>query len=67
MTGRVLYRVQCKFTSEPRSQIDLRRIHSNSSGWVDKRVSPNAYDWLYALRADGSEYLLKECHAGGEP
>jgi hypothetical protein len=32
--GRRLYRVQCKFVSTP--EVDLRRIHSNSTGYVTK-------------------------------
>jgi hypothetical protein len=45
-------------------QVDLRRIHSNSSGYVVKRTAANAYDWLYVLGSDGSEYLIRECLAG---
>jgi hypothetical protein len=57
-----LHRVQCKFASTP--DVNLRRIHSNSQGYVTKLVEENAYDWLYVLRPDGSEFLLKECFAG---
>jgi hypothetical protein len=57
----VLHRVQCKFASTP--EVDLRRVHSNAQGYVVKRVSANAYDWLYVLRPDGAEFLVKECHA----
>jgi hypothetical protein len=57
-----LFRVQCKFTAG--AQVDLRRIHSNAQGYVVKRTSLNAYDWLYVLRADGREYLLKQCLVG---
>jgi hypothetical protein len=60
--GDGLHRVQCKYVTG--REVDLRRIHSNSSGYVVKAVPPNAYDWLYVLRPDGSEYLLRECHAG---
>ena len=31
-----LARVQCKFVSNARRQVDLRRIHSNSNGYVVK-------------------------------
>jgi hypothetical protein len=62
--GHALLRVQCKFASSVRRQVDLRRIHSNSSGYVVKFTDPNAYDWLYVLHADGSVYLIKECLAG---
>ncbi len=57
-----LHRVQCKFASTP--DVDLRRIHSNSQGYVTKLVDENAYDWLYVLRPDGSEFLLRDCYAG---
>jgi hypothetical protein len=31
-------------------------------GW--RRAADNSYDWLYVLRKDGREYLLKECFGG---
>ncbi|HEX6389701.1 MAG TPA: group I intron-associated PD-(D/E)XK endonuclease, partial [Solirubrobacteraceae bacterium] len=43
--GEGLHRVQCKFSS--RRDVDLRRIHSNSRGYVVKSVARRAYDWLY--------------------
>ena len=66
--GNQLVRVQCKFVAG--AQVDLRRIHSNAQGYVVKRSPANSYDWLYVLKADGREYLLKECFAErrcGEP
>ena len=60
--GQGLHRLQCKFASTP--EVDLRRIHSNSHGYVEKRLPEGAYDWLYVLRPGGGEFLLKECHAG---
>ncbi len=63
-TGDVLARVQCKYAGSGRRQVDLRRIHSNSSGYVVKRVSPGDYDWLFVLDGDGSQYLLKTCFSG---
>src|SRR6476469_6532167 len=59
--GEQLVRVQCKFVAG--AQVDLRRIHSNAQGYVVKRSAPDSYDWLYVLKADGREYLLKECFA----
>ena len=59
--GGQLARVQCKFVAG--EQVDLRRIHSNAQGYVVKRSAANSYDWLYVLKADGREYLLKECFA----
>ena len=60
--GDALRRVQCKFSAA--RHVDLRRIHSNSKGYVVKPLPENAYDWLYVLRPDGSEYLIQECLAG---
>jgi hypothetical protein len=56
--GALLKRVQVKYTSQ--DAVDLRRIHTNSKGYVFKRYAPNAFDWLYVLRQDGREYLIKE-------
>ena len=58
----VLYRVQVKYTSG--KEIDLRNIHSNSKGYVVKKVTEKAYDWLYVYSSDGLEYLKKECLSG---
>lgn len=57
-----LYRVQVRYSST--DNIELRRIHSNSQGYVIKKTKKNAYDWLYVLKKDGSEYLIKECLDG---
>jgi len=62
--GECLARVQCKFASDARRQVDLRRIHSNSNGYVVKRTEEGSYDWLYVLDGRNSEYLFKECFAG---
>lgn len=61
-TGRSLKRVQVRFSSS--KDVELRRIHSNSKGYVIKKTKKNAYDWLYVLFPDGSEYLIKECLDG---
>lgn len=60
--GERLYRLQVRFAAT--KAVELRRIHSNSQGYVVKRTKPEAYDWLYVLRPDGSEYLVRECLAG---
>jgi hypothetical protein len=54
-----LCRVQVRFTSS--DEVDLRRIHSNSTGYVVKKTRPNAYDWIYVLKSSGEQYLIKEC------
>lgn len=61
--GFQLTRVQCKFTSTPDRQVDLRRIHSNSMGYVVKMARDESYDWLYVLCGDDSEYLVRACLA----
>jgi len=57
--GDKLIRVQVKYTSG--KEVDLRNIHSNASGYVVKKSRKNCYDWLYVLKSDGTEYLVKEC------
>ena len=60
-TGEELVRTQVKYSSE--LDVDLRRIHSNSNGYVIKKSQDNDYDWLYILKQDGIEYLFKSCLA----
>ena len=62
--GQQLARVQCKFANDARRQVDLRRIHSNSAGYVVKRTQEDAYDWLYVLDGGEAQYLIKNCFAG---
>lgn len=57
-----LHRVQVRYTST--HEVDLRRIHSNSQGYVIKKTRKEAYDWLYILFATGEEYLIKKCLDG---
>ncbi len=57
-----LKRVQVRYTST--QEVDLRRIHSNSNGYVIKKAKINAYDWLYILSSDNKEYLMKQCLYG---
>ena len=59
-----LARVQCKFTTDMRRGVDLRRIHSNSTGYVVKRAAEDSYDWLFVLDGADSEYLVKACFPG---
>jgi hypothetical protein len=61
-TGTNIVRIQVRFTST--DAVDLRRIHSNSNGYVVKKSKANSYDWLYILTANGKEYLIKSCLAG---
>ena len=60
--GTALRRVQCRYSST--KAVNLRRIHSNSKGYVVKRYAPDSYDWLYVLRPEGQEYLIKQCLSG---
>ena len=57
-----LRRVQVRYCGS--IEVELRRIHSNSSGYVVKKTKHNAYDWLYVLDSKGSEYVIKECLEG---
>lgn len=56
-----LKRVQVKYTST--EAVDLRRVHSNSKGYVIKKSKDNSYDWLYILTAREEEYLIRKCLA----
>lgn len=57
-----LNRVQVRYNGS--KEVELRRIHSNSKGYVIKKTKKGAYDWLYILSPDGEEYLIKECLDG---
>ena len=54
--GDGLKRVQVKYSSN--KEVGLRRIHSNSKGYVVKNFRKNAFDWLYVLNSRGEEYLI---------
>ena len=57
-----LRRIQVRFSSD--KEVGLRRIHSNSKGYVVKRPRENAYDWLYVLNAKSEEFLITYSLAG---
>jgi hypothetical protein len=57
-----IYRVQVRYSSGV--EVELRRIHSNSKGYVIKKTKRDAYDWLYVLKSDGEEYLIRQCLDG---
>ena len=59
--GEKLKKVQVRYSSV--KEVPLRRIHSNSNGYVVKKTKPNAYDWLYIFKSTGEEYLIKKCLA----
>jgi hypothetical protein len=59
---RVLFRIQVRYISG--TAVDLRRVHSNSKGYVVKKCEENAYDWLYVYKASGEEYLIQKCLSG---
>ena len=56
-TVRGLKRVQIKYSTS--GEADLRRVHSNSKGYVVKKPKKNSYDWLYILNGKKEEYLIK--------
>ena len=55
-------RVQVRYAHD--GDVDLRRIHSNSRGYVVKKTKANSYDWLYILNQKGDEFLVKKCFEG---
>jgi len=57
-----LHRVQVRYSTG--REVELRRIHSNSQGYVIKKTKTKAYDWLYVYRPTGEEYLIKKCFDG---
>lgn len=57
--GNGLYKVQCKFCGENVPNVDMRRIHSNSKGYVVKQYATNDYDWLYVYKQNIDSYLVK--------
>ena len=57
--GQTLKRVQIRYSGT--REVPLRRIHSNSKGYVIKKTKVNAYDWLYIFKNTGDEYLIKQC------
>jgi hypothetical protein len=61
-TATELKRVQVRYTSN--GEVGLRRIHSNSLGYVIKKTRENAYDWLFILKATGEKYLIQQCLSG---
>lgn len=62
-TGKALYRVQVRYSTS--GEVDLRRIHSNSKGYVIKKAKRGAYDWLYVYKASSAEeFLIVNCPFG---
>lgn len=57
--GDEIKRVQVRYSGL--REVDLRRVHSNSKGYVVKKIKEKVYDWLYIYCADGEEFLIKEC------
>lgn len=54
--GGKLKKVQVKYSSKV--DVDLRRIHSNSKGYVVKQYG-KTFDWLFVFK-DNTCYLIKE-------
>lgn len=57
-TGTELKRVQVRYTTK--RSVGLRRIHSNSTGYVVKHRTAGSYDWLLVARSDGKVFLVPE-------
>jgi len=59
----LIKRMQVRYSTD--GAVDLRRIHSNSTGYVVKKPKKGAYDWLYVLKASsGDEFLIIDCPFG---
>jgi ABC-type tungstate transport system permease subunit len=52
----IIKRVQVRYSTD--GEVDLRRIHSNSTGYVVKKAKKGAYDWLYVFKASSEEEYL---------
>ena len=61
-TGKEIKKVQVRYSTD--GDVDLRRIHSNSKGYVVRKIKEKVYDWLYIYKGDGTEYLIEECLIG---
>lgn len=55
-SGVRLFRVQVRYSSV--KEVGLRKIHSNSKGYVIKKPRENTFDWLYVLNKEGQEFLI---------
>lgn len=57
-----LKRVQVKYfgAKDVNPYLRLRRIHSNSKGYVVKHYDKEDVDWFYLYCKDGREFLIKE-------
>lgn len=53
-----LHRAQVKFTSS--AEVDLRRIHSNSTGYVVKAYNEFDFDWLVVYNPDKGIFVIKD-------
>ena len=52
----IIKRVQVRYSTN--GEVDLRRIHSNSTGYVVKKTKKGAYDWLYVFKASSKEEYI---------
>lgn len=57
-----LRRVQVRYAGK--DHVDLRRIHSNSKGYVVKKTKERVYDWLFVLTGEDKKYLIRQCFVG---
>jgi len=56
-----IFKVQVKYSEG--NQVDLRRIHSNSQGYVVKKYS-GSFDWLFVYSPKLGDFLLKQDLSG---
>lgn len=55
--GTGLYRVQVKYTKN--WYVDMRRIHSNSTGYVVRHYLDTDFDWLFVYNPEQGQFLIK--------
>jgi hypothetical protein len=55
-TGEELKKIQVKYCSG--TSVDLRKIHSNSQGYVVNRYTAKSFDWLYVYSPSRGEFLF---------
>ncbi len=56
-----MFKVQVKYSEG--NQVDLRRIHSNSKGYVIKKYN-KSFDWLFIYSPTLGDFLIKEDLSG---
>ena len=63
--GSGLHRVQCKYSSRAKAEVNLRKHYTNTkSGYTTQHYIEGSYDWLYVYNPAYGEFLFKSCITG---